>query len=117
MESVGGRIYHLALRREWDAAVVDGSYRRSTIDQSLDEVGFIHASFAEQVQGTADRFYRGHEDVVLLTIDTAGVRGVIKVEDGFPHIYGPLPVTAVVRVDPVSVASDGRLMVAPLLAD
>jgi uncharacterized protein (DUF952 family) len=37
--------------------------------------------------------------------------------DFFPHIYGALPVAAVVRVRDVPVRVDGRLLVGPLLAD
>jgi uncharacterized protein (DUF952 family) len=33
----------------------------------------------------------------------------------YPHLYGELPIEAVVRVDRVPVGDDGRLAVAPLL--
>jgi glutathione S-transferase len=102
-------IYHLALRSEWDAST--DRYARSTIDQSLAEVGFIHCSYASQVQGTADLFYRDRDDVVLLTIDPELVDAEIRVEGGFPHIYGPLPVAAVVRTDPLARGADGRLQI------
>jgi uncharacterized protein (DUF952 family) len=63
-------IYHLALASEWDAAVEAGEYRTSTLGRSLEEEGFIHASFAEQVRGVADAGYAGvREPLVLLTID------------------------------------------------
>ena len=38
------RIYDLAVRTEWESAQRVGSYRRSTIDRTLDEEGFIHCS-------------------------------------------------------------------------
>jgi uncharacterized protein (DUF952 family) len=114
-------IFHLAVRAEWDAAVAAGEYVRSTIDRSLVEEGFIHASFADQVRDTADRFYRDRDDVVLLHIDPAALRAEVRVEDlyetgiAFPHIYGPLPVEAVVSARPVPLRGDGTLDVAPLL--
>ncbi len=105
-------IYHLARRAPWDAAVADGTpYRRSTVDRSLDEEGFIHCSFRDQVQGVADRFYRGLTDVILLTIDTSKLEAEVRTENGYPHIYGPLPVEAVVRVQPVACGDDGRIRV------
>lgn len=105
-------IYHLALRHAWEAAREDGApYRRSTIDRSLDEEGFIHCSYRDQVQGVADRFYRGRTDVVLLTIDVSKVEAEIKTENLFPHIYGPLPIEAVVRVEPVACGDDGQLLI------
>jgi glutathione S-transferase len=108
-------IHHLALRAAWDAAVAAGEYRRSTIDRSLEEEGFIHCSFAAQVPATADRYYQGRDDVLLLTIDPDLVDSELRIEDlsgrgeAFPHIYGPLPIAAVVRVEPVPLGDDGRL--------
>ena len=91
------------------AAERAGDYRRSTVEKSLDEEGFIHCSFAAQVQATADRYYRGRRDVVLLTIDPSLLQVEVRVENLFPHIYGPLPIDAVIRVQAVPVDSDGRL--------
>lgn len=105
-------VYHLALRHEWEAAIAEGTpYRRSTVEKSLDEEGFIHCSFRDQVQGVADRFYRGRTDVLLLTIDPAHLEAEIRTEHAFPHIYGPVPAAAVVRVDPIAYDDDGRLLV------
>lgn len=97
------------------------AHRRSTRGRSLDEQGFTHCSFAEQVQLIADVIYRGSDDVVLVEIDPALVAAEIRVEnlDGgavkFPHIYGPLAVDAVVRWQDVPLGSDGRLLVAELV--
>jgi uncharacterized protein (DUF952 family) len=96
------RIYHLALREHWEQALADGSYRESTLGRSLEEEGFIHCSFAEQVQRIKDLFYGGRADVVLLEIDPALVPAEIRIEqvgdNRFPHIYGELTVDAVVHV-------------------
>lgn len=104
-------IYHLALRDEWRASEAEGIYRRSTRGRSLEEVGFIHASHRHQLQGTHQRHYRDAGAVLLLTIDPqrlaeAGITVVEESADGdsgrFPHIHGPLPRRAVVRVEPWS---------------
>lgn len=109
-------IYHLALRHAWEVASEEREpYRRSTIDRSLDDEGFIHCSYRDQVQGVADRFYGGRTDVLLLTIDTSKVEAEVRAENGFPHIYGPVPIEAVVRVEPVPWGDDGRLLVNVLL--
>jgi glutathione S-transferase len=87
----------------------------STIGRSLDEVGFIHCSFARQLKGVADSFYRGRADVVLLTIDRSKVDAPIREDhvpeanDAYPHIYGPLAVDAVVRAESLSLRPDGTV--------
>lgn len=123
IEDVPAVVYHLALRDEWaDAkATADGRYRRSTLGQSLDDVGFIHCSKPHQAPVIADLVYAGRDDVVLLTVDTSKVPSEIRVEasdrpgETFPHIYGPLPVDAVVREQLVPLAADGTLGVAGLI--
>lgn len=109
-------IYHLALRDEWEAAVAEGgAYRRSTLGKSLADQGFIHCSFESQVESTANLIYRGRDDVLLLTIGTSKLGAEVRVEnlDGgtalFPHIYGPLPLDAVVGVERMALGDDGRL--------
>ena len=98
MSDVGDLIYHLAIADRWEEAAPSGTYRWSTIDRSLAEEGFIHCSYGDQVQDTAARYYGGRDDVLLLTIDPSLVPSEIKVEGGFPHIYGPLPTDAVIQV-------------------
>jgi glutathione S-transferase len=102
---MAGTIHHLALADEWAAALSAGDpYRRSTIGRSLDDEGFIHCSFAHQVAATAERYYAGRSDVVVLEIDIGRVERILRVEDlagtgeAFPHLYGPLPLEAVVAV-------------------
>jgi glutathione S-transferase len=95
------RIYHLALAEDWRAAKTCGEYRRSTRGLSLEQVGFIHASGAHQVEATFRRFYADAEAVLLLTLDPGRLDAPLRWEAApdnpelFPHIYGPLPVGAV----------------------
>jgi len=115
-------LHHLALAEAWAHAQASGAYERSTIDRSLAEEGFVHCSFPEQVQGTADRYYRGRDDVVLLTIDPERLTSEVRVEpspstgEGYPHVYGPIDLRAVVSVVPVPLGDDGRLDVGAALA-
>lgn len=107
-------LLHLAVAAEWERARARGTYERSTIDTSLEEEGFIHCSFPEQVQATADRYYRGRDDIVLLRVDPDRLDADVVVEearsgDRFPHIYGPIPVEAVTSAEPVPMGPDGRL--------
>jgi uncharacterized protein (DUF952 family) len=103
---MGREVFHIALASDWDAARLEGEYRVSTLGLSLDDVGFIHASASrEQVLGVATSFYGDVTDpLVLLTIGVDAVGSEVRDEfvgDGpepFPHVYGPIPVGAVVAV-------------------
>ena len=105
-----GWLYHLALGPEWQAARADGEYRRSTRGRSLEEVGFIHLSNAHQVEATAALFYGDLPAgaVLLLTIDPQRLAAAaleVRFEQAgggepFPHLYGPLPLEAVLRAEP-----------------
>jgi uncharacterized protein (DUF952 family) len=78
----------------------------STRGRSLADEGFVHCSFAEQVDATADRYYGDADDVVVLRIDPDRLPGAVVVEDiggagvAFPHVYGPIPIAAVVDARP-----------------
>lgn len=98
-------IFHVTRASDWEVALAAGEYRRSTVDRTLEEEGFIHLSSAAQVPRTLEKFYRGLDGLVRLTVDPDRLGGVELRWEGdpeaFPHIYGPLPVDAVVAVDPI----------------
>lgn len=104
-------LYHLALRQEWNNARRDGNYRRSTRGQGLEEVGFIHLSFAHQVDATAQRFYSDVPlgELLVLSIDPLHLTDLglevlqepaLGSRELFPHLYGPLPLQAVRLAQP-----------------
>jgi uncharacterized protein (DUF952 family) len=114
------RIYHLTFASDWNDAQSTGEYRLSTRGTGLDEVGYIHASFAHQVQRIGAAVYGDvPEPVVVLAIDPTLLGSMVRVEnleggtEGFPHIYGPLPTSAVVEVLPARV-DGGEFVVAGL---
>ncbi|MBZ5580060.1 MAG: DUF952 domain-containing protein [Acidobacteriia bacterium] len=99
------RLFHLATRNAWQQAVAHGTYA----PESLQTEGFIHCSTVAQIVETANRWYRGRSDLLLLQIDarrlTADLRHEPPVHPGderraqcFPHIYGPLNLDAVDRM-------------------
>jgi uncharacterized protein (DUF952 family) len=105
------RLFHLALRRDWESARESevGDYRVSTRGRTLAEEGFLHASYAHQWQGVRDAYYADvTEPLVLLEVDPARLDVPVVEEapaggaEAFPHVYGPLPVAAVVAVRELS---------------
>ena len=102
-------IFHITTCDAWADAQATGAY---TAD-SLRSEGFIHCSQAEQVAWVANTRFKGRTDLVLLHVDEAAVGAEVRrenLEGGamlFPHVYGPLPVAAVIDVTPMVPASDG----------
>jgi uncharacterized protein (DUF952 family) len=116
-------IYHVAFDEDWDAALTVGTYRVSARGMTLESEGFLHFSYAHQLGGVAQRFWRHPEaPVVLLTVDPDLLDAPVVDENTsggtelFPHLYGPLPVAAVVRVTPIDVDPDGNLLLPDLSA-
>jgi uncharacterized protein (DUF952 family) len=107
-------IFHIAAAADWERALRDGQYTMSTHGLTLAEQGFIHAATAEQVAPVANAFYRDVPDLVLLVIDTERVGPEIRYEhvpgqaSPYPHIYGPLNVSAVVEARPFGPGPDGQ---------
>lgn len=108
-------IYHIAYLADWVQARSAGRYSVSTRGVGLDEQGYIHASTAGQVAATANRFYAGETGLVVLVIDPEALNAPVRFEppapgvaELFPHIYGPIDVTAVVETVPLDADVDGR---------
>lgn len=96
---------HLLEPSAWRAALDEGSVR----PPSLESGGFVHLSTPEQVHLPASALYPGRRDLVLLVVDPRRLSHPVRMEAGvppgpggmlFPHLYGPLPVSAVTAVVP-----------------
>ena len=87
-------LFHLTSRESWRHAVAAGEYTTPG--------PFIHLSTEAQWPITRARFFADAQDLVLLVIDPERVRAEIRYEpadhDLFPHLYGCLPIAAVVEV-------------------
>lgn len=112
MASVPDLLVHLCGRDEWSRARAAGEIRPDASGGGR----FIHLSAPGQVHLPANRLYRGRDDLVLLHIDPAGLDSEVRWEPGvptdpeamlFPHLYGPLPVDAVIRVTDYRPGADG----------
>lgn len=123
-------ILHITHRNAWQESASSGYYRAP----SLDTEGFIHCSTIEQTVDTANRLFFNRRDLVLLCIDEKRVEPKVKYESPtdsiahdpranalFPHLYGPLNVSAVVRVVEFVPDTDGRFAlpaeIGPLLTE
>lgn len=112
----GTPLLHIVERQAWDEARARGELR----PPSLATAGFVHLSRPHQLIPTAELHYRGRDGLVVLVVDPARLAGVEVVDElapgrgeRFPHLYGPLPVSAVVRVVPFPCRPDGGFDLPP----
>jgi uncharacterized protein (DUF952 family) len=110
-------IYHITTPAAWAEAQAAGEVRT----ESLVAEGFIHCSRQAQLLAVANRFFPGVSNLLALAIDESGVapwlvnEGPVGVGDPFaqnlfPHVYGPIPLSAVVAVAPLRAGADGRFV-------
>ncbi|MBV1854643.1 DUF952 domain-containing protein [Catellatospora tritici] len=102
-------IYQIALPEDWAQAQFTGSYTVSTRGVSLEQEGYLHASDTlEQIERVRQRYYADRSDLLLLVIDEARLEVPVVRESPagstelYPHIYGPLKLTAVAEVRPLT---------------
>lgn len=113
-------IHHMCRAEEWAAAQTTGLYPGSSQDAAD---GFIHFSTAAQIVESAARHRTGQDGLVLLTVATDRLdESTLRWEPArngqlFPHLYGPLPVSAVVGVAPLPLDADGRHVFPPLVGE
>ena len=89
-------IYHIVLPEVWDVFDTD-LYRTA----SLETEGFIHCSFAHQLEHVIKRYYSGAESIVVLEIETERLMSRVVNEPStgneiYPHIYGPINRDAII---------------------
>lgn len=93
-------IYHVTLPANWEKYRGRPSYQT----ESLHNEGFIHCSYANQLEAVLKRYFASAVKVTILTIDTEKLKSKLVSETStgghaFPHIYGRLNHSAVVNIE------------------
>jgi uncharacterized protein (DUF952 family) len=113
-------LYRIAEPADWARAGQTGFF----VSADLAAEGFIHASELYQVVETAQRYYPGRPDLLLLELDEAVLQAagvavrrewVARRGQYFAHVFGPVPLAAVVRAFAFAPAADGRFQLPPAL--
>lgn len=96
-------------RDDWTQALAAGVFEGSADDR---RDGFIHFSTADQAPETARRRFAGRTGLVVLAVEAEPLGEALVWEpsrggDLFPHLYAPLPVTAVSAVTDAPLGDDG----------
>jgi uncharacterized protein (DUF952 family) len=103
-------IYKICPETLWREAERAGRFDGASVDHAD---GFIHFSTAEQAVETAARHFAGQDGLLLVAIDAAALGPALKYEVSrggalFPHLYAPLPLSAVIWAKPLPLGADGR---------
>lgn len=97
-------IYKILLPAEWARFEAAGVFDGSPLDRAD---GYVHLSTREQVADTAARFFAGEPELVVLAVDETPLAAALEWEMSgprgpYPHLYAPLPMSAVVEVHRVA---------------
>lgn len=108
-------VYTLCRADDWTRAEAAGRYDGSADDR---RDGFLHFSTAAQVAESAARHRAGEPDLKMVQVDSARLGPALRWEPSrggalFPHLYGPLPLDAVVAVFDLPLGPDGRHIFPP----
>ena len=92
--------YKILTADQWAQFQADGMFHGAPVDLAD---GYIHLSAADQLQGTLDKHFAGQSGLVIAEVDLFALGATVKLEVSrgnalFPHIYGPLPMAAVLGV-------------------
>jgi uncharacterized protein (DUF952 family) len=92
--------YHMTTSEQWAKFEQLDHYEA----ESLATEGFIHGSYAEQLEESLSRYFVGCERVIILTIDPTLLTANFKIEASrngelFPHIYGQLNKSAITEIE------------------
>ncbi len=107
-------IYKIFRKAEWQVAESAGMFFGSPDDL---RDGFIHFSASHQVRTTCNRYFSNENNLVLAAVDPARLDGlkweVSRGGEKFPHLYGPLKLSAVRTVTDIRRGPDGELIFPP----
>jgi uncharacterized protein (DUF952 family) len=103
-------IYKICPEELWREAERAGVFAGSPVDL---KDGFIHFSTKDQAAETAARHFAGEADLLLIAVDPEALGRALRHEVSrggalFPHLYGPLPLSAVRWVRRLPLGPDGR---------
>jgi uncharacterized protein (DUF952 family) len=103
-------IYKICPEPLWRQAERAGRFDGAPVDLAD---GFIHFSTAAQVEETAAKHFAGQAYLLLISVDAARLGASLRYEPSrsgalFPHLYAPLELTAVLRIEDLPLGPDGR---------
>lgn len=102
-------IYKIHPADDWAGAEQAGIFHGAPVDLAD---GYIHFSTGAQTHETASRHFAGQRGLVLIAVETTALGAALVWEPSrggalFPHLYGPLAMSAVRWIMPLPLQPDG----------
>lgn len=93
-------IYHIVLPAVWEKFRGEKFYEA----KSLTTEGFIHCSFAGQLETVLRRYYKDAKAVLILEIEPEKLASKLVNEPStggeiYPHIYGKINIDAIIEIE------------------
>lgn len=104
--------YKVMTAEQMNVLLTDGVFLGAPIDLAD---GYIHLSTAEQVTETVNKHFAGQTGLHVAAVDLTALGTAVKWEPSrggqlFPHIYAPLPLSAVTAHRPLARDADGAVI-------
>lgn len=102
-------VYKIVPAELWREAERLGRFEGAPVDL---RDGYIHFSTAAQAPETAARHFGGQHNLLIVAVEAAALGDALRWEvsrggAAFPHLYGPLPLSAVIWAAPLPLGEDG----------
>ncbi len=103
--------YKVLTDAEMTALERDGSFAGAPVDLAD---GYIHMSTSRQLTETVDKHFVGQDNLHVAAVDLEAMGSAVKWEKSrggqqFPHLYAPLPLSAVIAYGPLKRDEDGSV--------
>lgn len=101
--------YKILTAGQYDQFKADGIFHGAPVDLAD---GYIHLSTRDQAAETAAKHFAGQDRLIMVMVDLAPLRDWVKWETSrggalFPHLYAPLPLSAVAGKVVLRIGDDG----------
>lgn len=103
--------YKVLTAAQMAALEADGTSAGAPVDLAD---GYIHLSTAAQLDETVAKHFAGQDDLHVAAVDLSVLGEAVKWEPSrggqlFPHIYAPLPLSAVIAYGPLERDDEGKV--------
>lgn len=111
MSTLPDHAWKILTTEQKDSLLAEGIFHGAPVDLAD---GYIHLSAKPQVAGTLDKHFAGQTGLWLVRVDLVAMGEAVRWEVSrgdalFPHIYAPLPLSAVTALAPLIRGEDGTV--------